>query len=270
MKHDITEGKSVLDAPVITLHPASASRCEGTSVQLRVTATGENIQYQWLKNGTDLQGATQNLLTLINLKPEHAGVYVCKVYNSDGTVYSNPATLEILTDLAITSQPQSLNLQPGQTAQFSVETSGDVSTYQWYKGNTAIFDGGNISGTQTQTLTIANISQADQGKYFCKIIGPCNQEFSDDAYLSIISSTGELIREQFSWFPNPAKQTIHFKGPDAGLLSLSIYNAHGIEVILKDHPEASDLDISVLKPGYYTIVTTTSNSRSVQKLIIAP
>ncbi|HAQ37156.1 MAG TPA: hypothetical protein DCX89_07440 [Saprospirales bacterium] len=262
--HQIT----FLDAPVITLHPESAIRCEGTSVQLRVTATGQNIQYQWQKNGSDLPGATQNLLTLINLKFSHAGEYVCKVFNTDGTVYSNPAILEIVNPFIITVQPQSLTLQNGQTAYFSVTTSENVETYQWYKGVTPLNDGGNISGAQNQTLTVSNVSQVDQGKYFCKIIGPCNQEFSDDAFLSILSATNEVNHERHTWFPNPAKNKITFMDSDVNILSVSIYDIQGKEIYLKHDPQGNLLDISGLKPGFYTLFTITDHYISAQRLLI--
>jgi len=129
-------------------------------------------------------------------------------------------------------------------------------------------DGGNISGAQNQTLTVSSVSQVDQGKYFCKIIGPCNQEFSDDAFLSIISATDELNRELNTWFPNPANNKITFDNPTAKILSVSIYDIQGNEIYLKHDPHRNLLDISGLKPGFYTLFTTTDHYLSAQKLLI--
>lgn len=259
---------SMMDVPVITKHPESAVRCEGSSVQMRVEASGQNLQYQWQKDGTDIQGATQNLITLINLKLSHAGNYVCRVSNPDGTVYSNPATLQVIPDLFITSQPQSITLQSGQTAQFTVETNVSPDMYQWYKGNTAIFDGGNVSGSQSPVLTISNVGQTDQGKYFCKITSVCNQLFSNDAYLSVLSSTNEIHSDALTWFPNPAADVIQLEGYSEKILSVSIITHQGNEIYLQKDPVVNSLDISFLNPGLYTIFTITPETKSAQKLII--
>jgi hypothetical protein len=258
----------ILDAPVITKHPESAVKCEGSSVQMRVEATGQNLQYQWQKDGTDIQGATQNLLTLISLKLSHAGNYVCRVSNMDGTVYSNPATLQVIQNLFITFQPQSITLQNGQTAQFTLETNVNPDTYQWYKGNTAIFDGGNVSGSQSSALTISNVGQNDQGKYFCKVNSSCNQVFSDDAYLSIISSNDETDSGMQVWFPNPAINIIQLKEASDKILSVIIYNSQGNEVYLQKDPCINSLDISFLNPGFYKVITITAKTKSAQKLMV--
>jgi hypothetical protein len=66
----------------------------------------------------------------------------------------------------ITSQPQDVTSSLGATASFSVNALGTAPlTYRWRKDGAALLDGGNITGTATASLTIANFQASDSGKY---------------------------------------------------------------------------------------------------------
>lgn len=70
-------------------------------------------------------------------------------------------------DPAIEQNPVSQTVPPGNNVTFSVVASGTPTlVYQWVKdGTTFLTDGGNISGAQTDTLTINNVSAGDVGAY---------------------------------------------------------------------------------------------------------
>jgi hypothetical protein len=74
--------------------------------------------------------------------------------------------------LSFVKEPTSLVLQHGATAVFTVEAANSQS-YQWYKQgqSSPLTNGGNISGANTKTLQIANVSAADVGRYYCRISG---------------------------------------------------------------------------------------------------
>ena len=69
--------------------------------------------------------------------------------------------------LNILQDPVSQALPPGHDVSFSVGAQGTAPlTYQWIKdGSTVLADVGRISGAQTATLTISNITSADAGSY---------------------------------------------------------------------------------------------------------
>ncbi|MBN1766312.1 MAG: immunoglobulin domain-containing protein [Sedimentisphaerales bacterium] len=66
-------------------------------------------------------------------------------------------------------------LDPCATAQFTVDvTSVSTPSYQWYKyvdgvSDIELADAGDISGTDTATLSIANVETADEGYYYCEV-----------------------------------------------------------------------------------------------------
>jgi len=56
------------------------------------------------------------------------------------------------------------------TAEFTV-TGTNIDFYEWYKEGTAspLANSGNISGADTATLSITNVQEADEGKYYCVV-----------------------------------------------------------------------------------------------------
>jgi pectate lyase/pectin methylesterase-like acyl-CoA thioesterase len=84
-------------APVINTHPASQAANNGTNVAFTVAVTGNNLAYQWKKNGVDIAGATGGTLNLSSVQASDAGSYTVAVSNGGGSVTSNAATLTVLS-----------------------------------------------------------------------------------------------------------------------------------------------------------------------------
>ena len=90
----------------------------------------------------------------------------------------------------ITEQPEYQLVDEGKTAIFYVEASSvSEATYQWYKAgdpNTALTDGGDISGTATDTMLITNCEVTDEGTYYCTITNESGIEVVSDKAALII------------------------------------------------------------------------------------
>lgn len=83
-------------APVIITHPASVTVNEGDKAVFEVNARGSMIQYQWKKNGADINGATGKTLIIPNVSISDNGVeFFVEVFNSKGTVQSENAELSV-------------------------------------------------------------------------------------------------------------------------------------------------------------------------------
>ena len=64
----------------------------------------------------------------------------------------------------IPGQPVSLTFAvPGQSATFTINAVGDSLMYQWQK------DGSDITGANSDTYTIAAITESDMGMYQCVV-----------------------------------------------------------------------------------------------------
>src|SRR5215471_182884 len=103
--------------PVITTQPLSQTATVGDNVSFTVAASGFPAPtYQWQKNGTNIPGATAATLTLSNVQLTDAGSFAVVVSNSQGSVTSNPATLQVNPPVSapvITTQPQSQTANVG-------------------------------------------------------------------------------------------------------------------------------------------------------------
>lgn len=86
----------VTGPPQIVEHPQSQSVRVGQSVTFRVQAQGQNLQYQWRKNGVAIAGATQPQYTIAAAQLADAGLYDCLVWNECGQSVSQAARLTVV------------------------------------------------------------------------------------------------------------------------------------------------------------------------------
>jgi hypothetical protein len=163
----------------VTSQPADVTACEGEDVSFSVGATGTNLTYQWQFNGTDIPGATASTLDLTSVTTSDAGSYTCEVNGDCGSVTSSTATLTVNEGPVITSEPSDATACEGTDVDFNVVATGTNLTYQWQK------DGYDISGATSSTLSLTNISYADQGDYTCIVTGDCGDVTSAAATLTV-------------------------------------------------------------------------------------
>jgi len=88
-------------APAFTIQPLSRAIFKGaTNVVLAAKVVGvQPVAYQWRFNGTDIGGATNDMLTLTNLQFVQAGAYQLIASNAYGVVLSKPAKLVVTIPL---------------------------------------------------------------------------------------------------------------------------------------------------------------------------
>lgn len=112
-------------APSISEHPVSVSVAAGQPATFAVSASGvQPLQYQWLRNGASISGATQSSYTIQSTTTADSGAQISvTVTNPFGTVTSAAATLTVLSNgvpSATISSPVSGTLyRGGQTFTFS-------------------------------------------------------------------------------------------------------------------------------------------------------
>ena len=99
---------TVANLPVIATQPLSQTVNVGQTVTLRVVAAASPApSYQWLRDGTPINGATSATFSLSNVPAAAAGDYTVVITNSFGSVTSAPARLTIngakLVNLSIRS-----------------------------------------------------------------------------------------------------------------------------------------------------------------------
>ncbi|PYK62674.1 MAG: hypothetical protein DME21_05600 [Verrucomicrobia bacterium] len=137
-------------APVITIQPESQTVGENSSATLSVTATGDNLVYQWAFNGHSIPDGTNASYALTNAGSGNAGSYEVFVSNPAGFVASTLASLTVVGASrapVITVQPVSQTVTENSSATFSVTAEGDHLAYQWWFNGYPLPDGTNAACT---------------------------------------------------------------------------------------------------------------------------
>ena len=88
---------------IVNTHPSNKIVSQGGSVNFSVIASGEELTYQWQRNGinissngTKFHGVSKAVLTINDAKVVDAGKYKCIVFNGAGdNDTSNEATLTV-------------------------------------------------------------------------------------------------------------------------------------------------------------------------------
>ena len=103
-------------APVVATQPSGQRLTYGANVTLAATAQGSGfLWYQWLRDGTPVEGATRATLSLTAPTPAQSGSYALVVSNAGGSATSAPARLEVVTGSALVNLSVRTAMATGQT-----------------------------------------------------------------------------------------------------------------------------------------------------------
>lgn len=184
----VTSGSAMLTVvtpPVVTLDPVSQTAEDGDSVTFTVAASGLFLNYQWQKNGEDLNGQTGATLTLTSVTTLDDGSYRCVVSNTAGSDTSAPATLMVDGAPGIVTHPQNIAVNLGAMATFSLTASGPGLSYQWQRNTgTGMLD---VPGANEISYVIASAADSDVGSYRCKVTNVHGSVFTNPGTLTVVS-----------------------------------------------------------------------------------
>lgn len=186
---------TVVDAPSITSSPTSATVNAGDLATFAVVATGTPpLSYQWRRNGAPVSGATDSAINIANAQQINAGSYDVVVTNAGGSATSSVAVLTVLDAPAFTTEPVSQTTFAGADIVFNVSVTGAAPiTYKWRQDGENLFDAGNITGSQTASLTVHNVHDADNGAYSVVVENSVGSSTSSDGQLTVVPFANRLL-----------------------------------------------------------------------------
>ena len=195
----VTSAEAVLTvtprAPSIDAQPFGLTVQSGSPATFSAVVSGGTapVTLQWRRNGVDIVGATATTYTIATTGiVDNAAVFTVAVVSPSGTLFSDAATLTVLTPTiapSIHTQPSSLTAQSGSAATFSAVVSGGTApvTFQWHR------NGVDIVGATATTYTIAATSVADNASVFAlAVINPSGTLLSSRATLTVTSIAPSL------------------------------------------------------------------------------
>ncbi len=114
------------------------------------------------------------------------------------------------------NQPVSQEVFVGENLSFTFDvTSETMESYQWFDDSGMLIDGGNISGTQTKTLTITGVQIANEGDYYCEVTNNAGMISSNTVNLFIKRLVGHWnLNQPAGSDPNVAWQDLSDSGND--------------------------------------------------------
>ena len=167
---DVVPSSAGFNPPFIALQPQdNPNAITNDNVNFSTLAGGDlPLSYQWysITNGVTntISGASGSNLVLNAVATNQTGYYFAVVTNSAGSVSTRLAQLVVYpapVAVVISNQPQSLTLNVGDTAAFSVLAGGvPPPTYQWYyvTNSGAVSKTNAIAGATSSTLTLGNLN----------------------------------------------------------------------------------------------------------------
>jgi hypothetical protein len=147
-----------LVAPTILTQPTNQTVNAGNIATFSVAANGTApFHYQWRFNGTNLVGATDDTLTLLNTSASDIGNYSVVVSNFVSTVTSQNAALTVLTPtnstrlsgLTVSSRGAQLQLLGTAGRTFTLEASTNL--LDWIQLSTAVNPNGTLQFSDSAT-----------------------------------------------------------------------------------------------------------------------
>ena len=179
---------SISIAPVILSKSPDLNVCIDQPALLTIDVNGGSFTYQWKKNGVviadgdGISGSKTPELVIAKSKSTDSGNYTCEVSSDCGAPLASGIIK--LTVASITTQPLSQKVCNGDQVTFSVAANGTIISYQWKKNGVNLVNNTVVSGANSATLTIKNLTLVDQGLYTCGINTGCGN--------TIVSSAAKL------------------------------------------------------------------------------
>lgn len=201
----VTSGIAVLKVPTrprITAQPSELVICTGQNGQLSATATGNNLNYQWLKDGKPVPNGINPTLTFTNYDYTMDGQYqliiTSNIPNPTGcNLQAQTRTINVVgfKPPKVVADPVGGDACVGGSTTLVVQAEGTDVTYQWYKGGTP------IPNSNTFALAINNAKRTDAGDYSVRVSSTCG--------LSVTSAVASIaVIEQPKLTKNPTDQSL--------------------------------------------------------------
>ncbi|MEE9294884.1 MAG: hypothetical protein V3W34_07995 [Phycisphaerae bacterium] len=161
--------------------PESLTLCPDDSASFAVNVGGAApFSYQWLLNGTAIDGENDFMLTVAAAHVGDLGQYECMVTDDCGqTGLSNAAELSFEPEVAFTLHPSGVTACLGNTLFLLAQATGQPE-YQWFKDNVG------IPGATLAFYSATNLTFDDAGSYHVVASNDCFEATSAEAIVEVI------------------------------------------------------------------------------------
>lgn len=159
---------SLTPASTITKQPRDTSICEGKELQFTIVATGADLQYEWKRNGSTINGVQGPSYVIASPSDVDAATYEVTITNECGTtITTQPFKLTVRKSVALVAQTNDTVVRANTVTRLRAIGGGPNARYKWSKG------GQNRPSDTLSTLVISATKTNDAGNYQCLIFNSC-------------------------------------------------------------------------------------------------
>lgn len=190
----------------------------------------------------------------LEVSPIETTTYFGRWVDSDCVSLCESTTINVIPETNITAQPSDIEAAEGDTAILEVEATGHNLTYQWRKDSVNLMDGNGISGSNSQTLSIENITSDHFGMYDVIITGDCGVMTSQMMELSDALGIQSSKFESLKVYPNPTTGRFTVELGEQQQANISIFDINGRTIqSLKNITEKTIINMSDVNAGIYIL-----------------
>lgn len=152
-------------APRFTTQPTNLALAFNTAGRFEPIVTGSTpMAFQWFKDGLPVASGTNRILQIARAVGPSEGTYALVASNALGSVQSSNATLRVIMEPVITTQPVNVTVEPGGEASFTfVANNFSRGGIQWFH------NGLPIPQANSTRLTLSNVQAIDEGRYHVEL-----------------------------------------------------------------------------------------------------
>lgn len=249
----------------------------GTQVTLTAEAetTGDlsRLTFTWILNGIPVPAPVPSPTTSMTTEPVAGnpnrkkaiytfradyltkGTYTVSAVNEGGVVFSTETAVVQVNDTPdIATDPVAATVNPGATHSFTVTVGGMADfTYQWLKDGEP-FGSPVTTSSHQNSLTLTNITEADEGDYSVRVTNIAGTETSAAAHLDVRNPITSVVA---SVTPSDAYvgQTLQFSVVHDGEGTMTYQWKKGADVVANT-ASFSRANITTADSGLYTVTVT--------------
>lgn len=226
---------TIRKAATVTSQSSDTTLCQNTMMRLVVSVDGSDVKYQWTKNNSNIDGATNAIYSVSQVDNSTAGTYAVKITagcttglaSGNMVVTVNPAP-QFITNL------KDVTAFEGTKAEFTVQTNATAIDYKWQVKKGAAWV--NITNAPNSTTYTINTTQKfDEGKYRVIIANNCGIDTSDESTLSVTTSSVPDYSSNADWivYPNPTQSQIQVcnkTNMTENIKNLEVCNIQGVVI----------------------------------------
>jgi hypothetical protein len=182
--------------PLVVTTTSLPGGANGVPYSQTLAASGGQTPYHW----TNIFGAlppglilTTNGVILGTPTTNGTFNFTVQVTDANSSTATQALTLAVFVPAVISAQPPSETVTNGSPAFLAVGVSGSAPLfYQWQKNGINLTDGGTVSGSGTNALSLNTATTADAGNYSVIITNACGSVTSSVVALTVVPATNQF------------------------------------------------------------------------------